>query len=122
MNTRNKTSFCVIERGRRLKLTASLPSVDEMSGKCGILNISQSYRPLWHVTWLLYLLFFCNFIFTCRSKYLQYNVKHEMLKDYLGFFLGIVIVCILVWYVRFEVFTVVTEECRLLGCEDVWLF
>jgi hypothetical protein len=38
------------ERGRRVRLTTSLPTVSLMCRQCGIFDISQPYRPLRPVT------------------------------------------------------------------------
>jgi hypothetical protein len=35
----------VVKRGRRLRLTTSLPSMSRLYRQCGILNISKAYRP-----------------------------------------------------------------------------
>jgi hypothetical protein len=43
MSTRNRKN--VVERDRRIKLTTLPSSVNRLSGQCGILNISQTYRP-----------------------------------------------------------------------------
>jgi hypothetical protein len=34
-----------VKRGRCIRLTTSLPSVSQLSTQCGVLNISQPYRP-----------------------------------------------------------------------------
>jgi hypothetical protein len=56
-----ETSFCRVERGRRLKLTTLPPYVIGFSRKCGILNISQPYsppRPATAITLLYFTLLF----------------------------------------------------------------
>jgi hypothetical protein len=46
MSTRNrKKSFCGVESGWRIGLITSPPSMSLLSRQCGILSISQSYRP-----------------------------------------------------------------------------
>jgi hypothetical protein len=48
--TECQTIFLVVKRGRCVGLKASPPSVSRLSRQCGILNISQSYRPPLPVT------------------------------------------------------------------------
>jgi hypothetical protein len=45
------------ERGRRLRLTTSLPSVSRLYNECEILNILQPYRPSCHVTGMVVLFY-----------------------------------------------------------------
>jgi hypothetical protein len=49
--------FCGVERGRYVELTNISPSVSRLSRQCGILNISQPYRPLRLVTGIVILLY-----------------------------------------------------------------
>jgi hypothetical protein len=47
MNTRNLPG---LERGRRVGLTTTLPSMTRLFRQCGIIDISQPYRPPLPVT------------------------------------------------------------------------
>jgi hypothetical protein len=64
----NTSSFCGVERGRRVGLTTLQESVSRLSRQCEILNISQTYRPSRPVTGIA-LLFFtlvaCSSTFAC---------------------------------------------------------
>jgi hypothetical protein len=59
MSTRK--CFWGVERGRRLRLTTSQQSVSRLCGKCGILNISQPYRPERPITGIA-LLFYSDWL------------------------------------------------------------
>jgi hypothetical protein len=59
MSTRNrKKYFWRAKRFRCIGLTTLLPSVNQLSRQCGILNISQSYRPPLPITRIALLLHF----------------------------------------------------------------
>jgi hypothetical protein len=60
MNTRSKKSFLGVECGRGVRLTTLQPSVSLLSRQCGILNISQPYKPSQPITGiaLLYFVYF----------------------------------------------------------------
>jgi hypothetical protein len=45
IRSRKEKGFRGVECGRHVRLTTSLPSVSWLSRQCGILNISQLFRP-----------------------------------------------------------------------------
>jgi hypothetical protein len=42
--------FRRVKQAQRIRLATYLPSVSQLSRKCGILDISQPHRPPWPVT------------------------------------------------------------------------
>jgi hypothetical protein len=52
---RQKIEILEVERDQCMRLTTSLPSVIRFSRQHGILNISESYRPPWPVTGIIFL-------------------------------------------------------------------
>jgi hypothetical protein len=52
-------NFWGVESGRHVRLTSS-PSVSRLSRQCGILNISQPYRPPWPIMGIALLFTFFN--------------------------------------------------------------
>jgi hypothetical protein len=66
---KEEKSFWGVERGRRA-LKSSLPSMSRLSRQCGILNISQLYRPPRSVTGMAFepgLLHWDRFFHTCAA-------------------------------------------------------
>jgi hypothetical protein len=62
-----KKCFWGVESGERLRLTALPPSVSQLSRQCGILNISQPYRPPRPVTGIA-LLILCSLRSNSRNQ------------------------------------------------------
>jgi hypothetical protein len=57
IKSRKKKCFCLKKRGLLVRLTYLLPSVSRLSKQCGILNISQPYRPSRSLTGIALLYF-----------------------------------------------------------------
>jgi hypothetical protein len=67
----NQKLFLVVERGRHVRLTLSPPSVSRLSRQCGILNISQTYRPprsVTRITLLFFYLYFKGSVIKLKTK------------------------------------------------------
>jgi hypothetical protein len=57
--------FLEVSRGRRLWLKNEAPSVSQLSGQCGVLNISQTYRPPRPVTGIALHSLCCTYCVQC---------------------------------------------------------
>jgi hypothetical protein len=52
INARNIPGGVGVERGRRVTLTNSLSSMNQLSTQCGILDVSKRYGPPRPLTWI----------------------------------------------------------------------
>jgi hypothetical protein len=61
MSTGNiKKSFWGVKCGRYVGLTASPPSMSQMSSQCGILNVSRPPRPLTGIAFISFIYILCT--------------------------------------------------------------
>jgi hypothetical protein len=57
-----------VRRGHCIGLTTLPPSVSRLSTQCGILDVSQPYRPPWPVTGIV--LLFCFVFIVCNASFI----------------------------------------------------
>jgi hypothetical protein len=64
--------FLGVKSSQLVRLTMKQTSVSRLSGRCGILDISQPQRPPWPVTAiaLLFFFFFCVVFMVCNVSFI----------------------------------------------------
>jgi hypothetical protein len=78
MNTRNFPGGKEWLAGWHVRLTTSLPSVGQLPIKCGSLDVSQPYKPLWPLRRIALPFFALTSIL--KQKYFQFIVHRQAWK------------------------------------------
>jgi hypothetical protein len=87
MNTRSRKCFWGVERGWCIGLTTLSPSVSWLSRQCGILNISQLYRPppVTGIAFLILLFFLARARLNKRHNRVSLCLSKKSVKQGIGY-------------------------------------